>query len=252
MMLDSAGLTDPGCVRRENEDRVLVEPGAGLFVVCDGMGGPQRGEVAAETAIQTIRAFVLATAERFDVTWPFGYRRDLSIAANRLLTAILLANHQVWRCAEQAPEHAGMGATVAALLLDESYAAVANVGDSRVYRLRAGDLRQVTVDDTIVAEMLARGIVSAEASRRHPMRNILTQAAGAKEKIEVHLWEETLEPGDVFLISSDGLHKPVVEEDMRAALMADRPVAARVSRLIEAARVAGAPDNISAVAVACN
>ncbi|MBZ5582089.1 MAG: protein phosphatase 2C domain-containing protein [Acidobacteriia bacterium] len=251
MVVESAGLTDSGCVRPENEDRILVEPDAGLFVVCDGMGGPRRGDVAAETAIETIRHFILATADRFDVTWPFGYKRDLSIAANRLLTAILLANHQVWRRAEQAPEHAGMGATVAALLLEDNYAAAANVGDSRVYRLRAGCLRQLTVDDTIIADMLAHGIVSAEASRRHPMRNILTQAAGAKEKIEVHLWEEAIEPGDVFLISSDGLHKPVPEEDMRASLSTDVSAAARAGCLIEAARVAGGPDNVSAVVVAC-
>jgi protein phosphatase len=251
MIVESAGLTDPGCVRTENEDRILVEPAAGLFAVCDGMGGPSRGDVAADIAIQTIRHFIVATAERCDVTWPFGYKHDLSVAANRLLTAILLANHQVWRRAEQTPDHAGMGTTVAVLLLDEAHAVAANVGDSRIYRLRGGSLRQLSIDDTIVADMLARGIVTPEASRRHPMRNVLTQAAGAKETIEVHLCEEPVETGDVFLVSSDGLHKTVSDEEIRDAVAAGAPASDRAGRLIQAARIAGGTDNISAVTVDC-
>jgi|ERR1035438_4394291 protein phosphatase len=252
MTIQSSALTDPGCVRADNEDRVLADAGAGLYVVCDGMGGAQRGDVAAEIAIETIRHFIAATGERCDVTWPFGYKHDLSVSANRLLTAIRLANHQVWRRAEQALEYAGMGSTVAALLLDETHATAANIGDSRVYRLRGGSLRQLTTDDTLIADLLARGIVSPEASYRHPMRNVLTQAAGAKETIDVHLWEEALAPGDVFLLSSDGLHKTVAEEEIRRALSAATPLEARASRLIEAARLADVHDNISAVVVACD
>src|SRR5579871_1493713 len=119
-MIESFALTDTGCVRTENQDRVLEDHSLGVCVVADGMGGHKHGEIAAELAISTVRYYIESSRDRFDVTWPFGYNFDLSVDANRLATAIQLANRQVWNQAEKAPEYGGMGTTVAALLADGS------------------------------------------------------------------------------------------------------------------------------------
>src|ERR1035437_285289 len=183
MMLEAYGKSDRGCTRTENEDRIFFDASLGLFVVCDGMGGPQRGAVAAELAIAAIQYYIDATRDRYDVSWPFGYRFEISPDANRLATGVRLANRQVWRRAEQSLECAGMGTTVAAVLFCEGQVVTANVGDSRVYRSRQGCLELVSVDDTIIASMLQKGLLSREEAATHPLRNVVTQAAGSRENV---------------------------------------------------------------------
>src|SRR5215472_14140999 len=156
MSLEVYGRSDPGCVRSDNEDRILMDASIGLFAVCDGMGGHQHGEIAAELALAALRYYAEASSDRLDITWPFGYDFDLSVDANRLATAIQLANQQVWNHANATPECAGMGTTVAAILLADETTIVGNVGDSRVYLFRAGALQQITYDDTYVNAMAER------------------------------------------------------------------------------------------------
>lgn len=247
MSLESHGISDTGCVRTGNEDRILVEPGLGLYAVCDGMGGHQHGEIAAELAIAAIRYYVDLSRDRFDVTWPFGFDFHLSADANRLVTSVKLANREIWRKAEQTLECAGMGTTVAAVLCDGENYVVANAGDSRVYRFRDSLLEQLTEDDTMVGSMTKKGLLSEEEARNHPMRNVLTQAAGSVESIEVHIREEVLRPGDLVLLASDGLHGVIEPEEIRAVLARPWSVDECTRRFIEAARRAGAPDNVSVV-----
>ncbi len=247
MMLHGYGKTERGCVREDNEDLILLDPGLGLFVLCDGMGGRQRGDVAAELATTAIRFYVNASRDRSDVSWPFGYAFELSLDANRLATAIRLANRQVWRRAEQALECAGMGTTVAAALWNEGRIIMANVGDSRAYLFRGGALTQLTVDDTIIASMIQRGLISPADTASHPLRNVVTQAAGAKESIDVHVREEVLVPGDRLLLCSDGLYAVVGEASIMSILAEGQDGAWTVERLISEALTAGAPDNVSVV-----
>jgi protein phosphatase len=247
MILEAYGRSDRGCTRTENEDRILFDASLGLFVVCDGMGGPQRGGVAADLAIAAIHFYIDATRDRCDVSWPFGYNFDISLDANRLATGVRLANRQVWRCAEQSLECAGMGATVAAALIGEGRVITANIGDSRVYRSRQGHLEQVSVDDTIVASMLQKGLLSREEAANHPMRNVVTQAAGSHEEVELHLAEDTVESGDAILLCSDGLYRVVPEADFEALLGSGATAEACVEQLVSAANAAGGPDNVSAV-----
>jgi protein phosphatase len=249
MSLESHALSDVGCVRAENEDRVLSDPMLGLYAVCDGMGGQNRGELAAELAIAAMRYYVDASSDSLDVTWPFGYDYSLSVDANRLLTSVKLANRQVWRRSEQELECAGMGTTVAAILFNGEQAVIANVGDSRVYRCRGAEIEQLTVDDTMVGSMAEKGLLSAQELRNHPMRNVLMQAAGSQENIEVHLREEKLRPGDLFLITSDGLHGVLDEAAIRSIAASADSIDRCTRRLVEAARAAGAPDNVSVVAL---
>lgn len=244
--IESYGFTDTGCVRTENQDRFLIEDRLGFYVVADGMGGHRHGELAAELAVSTLRYYLESSHERSDITWPFGYSFDLSIDSNRLVTGIRLANRQVWRRAEEKPEYAGMGTTIAAVLIHERRAAVANVGDSRVYLFREGDFRQLTVDDTWISEILQRGQSGTEYAN-HPLRNVLTQAAGSQNDVAVHTSEIDLNDGDVLLLSSDGLHGVVQQGHIRDLLATGAPVETLANRLLEAARTEGAPDNLSCI-----
>ncbi len=246
-MIASYGLTDRGCERAENEDRILLDDRLGLFIVADGMGGHTHGEVAAELAVTTVRCYIDSSRDRVDVTWPFGYNFDLSLCENRLATAVQLANRQVWRRSEQAPECAGMGTTLVAALLNGNTAAVANVGDSRLYLFRQERLIQLTIDDTWVGAMVQQGTLDPSEVANHPMRNVLTQAAGARENVEIHCVEHTFAAGDILLLSSDGLHSVVEEEAISAVLASGEGLERATSRLIHAARANGAPDNVSCV-----
>jgi protein phosphatase len=249
MLLEAYGKSAQGCTRTENEDRILFDASLGLFVVCDGMGGPQRGGAAAELAVAAIRYYIDATRDRGDVSWPFGYTFEISLDANRLATAVRLANRQVWRRAEQTLECAGMGTTVAAALFSEGRFVTANIGDSRVYWSRHGRLEQVSVDDTIVASMLQKGLLSPEEAAAHPMRNVLTQAAGPRENAEVHLAENAIESGDAILLCSDGLYNVVPEADIEALLGSGAAAEACVEQLVSAAVATRGPDDASAVAL---
>lgn len=245
-MISSYGLTDTGSLRAENQDRLLVDDELGFYVVADGMGGHRHGEVAAELAIATMRYYLESSHDRADVSWPFGYDFELSVDSNRLTTAIRLANRQVWKRAEEKPEYAGMGTTIAAVLIHDGQAAVANVGDSRVYLFRDGHLEQVTTDDTWINAVLLHGTPEAQL-RNHPMRNVLTQAAGSQHDVSVHNVNFETREGDLVLISSDGLHGTLAESEVRDILAAGGALDAMGGRFLKAVTEQGAPDNISCV-----
>lgn len=249
MAIAAFGTTDRGCVRSENEDRILVDDPLGLYVVCDGMGGSRRGDIAAELAVEAVRYYIDSSRDRYDVSWPFGYTFELSLDANRLATGVRLANRQVWRKAEQNLECAGMGTTIAAVLIGGGGMVVGNVGDTRVFRCRENRLTQITVDDTMIASMVRLGLLSTAEAASHPMRNVVTQAAGPQEEIEVHLHEELIVPGDALLICSDGLYNLVQEPDILAALAESGSPETASKQLVDAAVNLGAPDNVSAVVV---
>jgi serine/threonine protein phosphatase PrpC len=249
-MIESYSLSDVGCARQDNQDRVLTDHSLGLFIVADGMGGHKHGEKAAELAVDTMKYYMESSRERFDVTWPFGYDFDLSLDANRLSTGIQLANRHVWNYAEQASEYAGMGTTVAAILLTGDMAVVGNVGDSRVYLFRQGQLRQLTVDDSLLNSITQNGSLEGDFSNS-PMRNVLTQAAGAEGALNIHISEVKMECEDLFLLCSDGLHAVIGEAAIRSILGSGSNMLEHLSqRLVAAARVNGAPDNVSCVLVA--
>jgi PPM family protein phosphatase len=246
-MFDSYGVTDTGCVRSENQDRILLDHSTGLFMVADGMGGHRHGEIAAELAVATLRYYVETSRDRFDATWPFGYDFELSTDANRLATGIQLANQHVWTQAQQTPECAGMGTTIAAILLSDEKTVVGNVGDSRVYLFRSGVLKQISYDDTYVnaiAEREGPGTIDVANST---MRNVLTQAAGSEKAVKVHIAEQKLETGDLYLICSDGLHGVIGDAAIRSILATGGDVETTARHLTETARVHGGPDNISVV-----
>jgi serine/threonine protein phosphatase PrpC len=251
-MIEAFGLSDKGLVRKQNQDRILIDDSVGLFVVADGMGGHAHGDIAAQTALTSIQLYIESSSDRFDVSWPFGYSFDLSIDANRVITGIQLANRHVRQQAEKDPAAEGMGTTVAAVLVDGSRAVVANVGDSRAYLYRDGSLKQLTVDDTWVESMAAQGLIDSAEIRNHPMRNMLMQAAGSKDQLQVHILEHEMQAADVFLLSSDGLHGVVGDDRIQAILGEGLCLRGAAERLMEAAKERGAPDNVSVVLLSYN
>jgi PPM family protein phosphatase len=241
------GASDAGCVRQNNEDRILSDPVLGLFAVADGMGGHRHGQIAAELAICTLRRYLESSRSPGDVTWPFGYNWDLSLDENRLITGILLANRHVWKRSEEHPEYAGMGSTVVAVLITDNRAAIANIGDSRAYLYGRRELRQLTIDDTWLNTVMKDGTLDPEALLKHPMRNVLTQAAGTQRELDVHTSRIELEDADVLLLCSDGLYSVVSEESISALLGSKQPLEEQVAQLTDAALSAGAPDNVSCI-----
>ena len=209
------------------------------------MGGHQGGAVAADLAISALRFYVESSVDRFDVSWPFGYSFDVSLDGNRLSTGIRLANRYVTRRAESAPEFAGMGTTVAALLLGDETAVIGNVGDSRVYLFREGALLQLTRDDTFAQSPLGELVSDGDALRR--MQHVLMQAVGSQETVDVHICEERLLPGDLYVLTSDGLHGTLGDPAIRAILCQGAGVQRCTEDLMEAAMDQDASDNVSVI-----
>jgi PPM family protein phosphatase len=248
-VLEAVGRTDVGRRRKLNEDNFVVDTEVNLFAVCDGMGGHNAGEVASKIAIETLSAFVRKSAgEEKDITWPYGLEKELSFEANRLKTAIRLANKRVFKAADNREDYTGMGTTVVAVLVSGRVLTIGSAGDSRCYLLREGELKQLTQDDSWVSAAWAEGILSASEIERHPLRNVITKAVGAKDTLELDVVELPLRHGDVILLCSDGLHAMLSDEQILQALGRNPgPLEQAAERLIDAANEAGGKDNVSVV-----
>jgi serine/threonine protein phosphatase PrpC len=244
MQLDMYALSIAGR-RNNNEDAICASPELGLFVVADGMGGYEGGEIASALTIEAIHELVRRTAGDGDVTWPYKVDPALTVGENELMVATRLAADRI---AARRVGHLGeMGSTVAAMLITREHAVIAHVGDSRVYRLRGGELTQLTVDHSLVAQMIANGMSLAEAESC-PWRHVVTRALGTPSA-DPEVSREPTRPGDVYLLCSDGLSE-VLEPDEIAALLT-LPTEQACRALVESAYVAGSRDNISAIVVRC-
>src|SRR5512139_4101721 len=188
-MLEAYGKSDVGRRRKLNEDSILVDTETCLFAVCDGMGGHNAGEVASGMAVETLGAFVEKSHREKEITWPYGLDVNLSFDGNRLATALKLANKKVFKSADNREDYTGMGTTAVAALVSGSVLTIGSAGDSRCYLLRAGQLSQLTRDDSWVSAAWAEGILSSDEIEKHPLRNVITKAIGAKESIEIDIVE---------------------------------------------------------------
>lgn len=251
MRAESYGITDRGLRRAQNEDAFLVRDDLGLYLVADGMGGHAAGEVAAAIAVREIEATVEATREHEDKTWPEGWQVKLSLNANRLVQAILAAHRKVMATVESAIEYKGMGATVVAALLDlkQDTATVAHVGDSRAYLLRGEELKLLTSDHSWVHEQVVAGLLSEEAARNHPLKNVVTRALGGMQEPAVDFMEIKLADGDTLLLCSDGLNTMLEDGEIRQILVTSQGLGQAANRLVAAANERGGLDNITVVLV---
>lgn len=224
--------TDVGLVRPMNEDVVFYKPDDGVLGVADGMGGHQSGEIASAGARDLVCAFL----------------KGKTPSENLLRTAVQAANRRLYMQQQEKPELNGMGTTLTLLWQAEDRVLVGHVGDSRAYRMRDGELRQVTQDHSMVAEMVRSGMLTRAQAAVHPMRNYITRAVGTESGVDVDLIEEKRRKGDVWLICSDGLHGQVSDERLRAVLADVRTredLAKAADSLLTDALQAGGKDNIS-------
>jgi serine/threonine protein phosphatase PrpC len=240
------GLTDKGCVRPTNEDWFAIDPALGLCVIADGMGGANAGEVAAHLAVDAVVDYVLEHDR--DTSWPFGYDDSLSPDGNLLRTAIHLANVQILEAAIAADHYAGMGTTIVAARASAGRLTVAHVGDSRLYVMANGALRQVTRDDSWMATMLAQDPgADPLLLMHHPLRNALTNVVGAKARTDVHVAEEPLAGGELLLLSTDGVHGVLDETRLQRLLSEDDDPGAIARAVVASALKRGSRDNCTAI-----
>jgi protein phosphatase len=232
-----------------NQDHHGWWPELGLFVVADGMGGHNAGEVASHLAVETIHRFIKESATAADITWPFGLEVDDSIDVNRLSTAVRLANRRIYTEGARAPELSGMGTTVVAALVAGNKLTVVSVGDSRMYRLRGGALEQLTSDDTWLASVL--GPQGAEdADPAHPLRHVLTSVVGTKDDLKPETREELLKAGDTLLMCTDGIHGKLDTALLTDLLSAGKPATDLATTIVNEAITRGTTDNSTALVIA--
>jgi PPM family protein phosphatase len=230
-MLEAFGLSDPGCVRQNNEDFYLISP-TGAYIVADGMGGAQAGEHASKLAVETVASY-LQKAPTHD--------------AETLFQAFREANLRVMTEAATNPELEGMGTTLVTALESGPDLLIASVGDSRVYVFDGHELTGVTEDQTWVNEVGRRLGIDEAALKTHPMRHVLTMAIGVSPELRVHSYTVHPQPGQLILLSSDGLHGVIDQSAIKENLSGNGSLKAKCERLIEAAKQAGGPDNITVV-----
>jgi PPM family protein phosphatase len=221
--------TDTGRQRRDNEDSAYAR--APVFVVADGMGGAQAGEVASQIAI-----------EAFEHGLPDGGSPE-----ERLRALVRDANHQIYERSRADRQRAGMGTTLTAAYVDDAHVAIAHVGDSRAYLFRDGTLQRLTQDHSLVDELVRRGKLTEEQAAEHPQRSIITRALGPEPDVEVDTWTYPARAGDVVLLCSDGLTSMISEERVREILAANDNLDAAGDALINEANEAGGRDNITVV-----
>lgn len=223
--------THVGKVRYNNEDSLtVIKPET--FVVADGMGGAQAGEIASQMLVETVNNFLSKTPKPWD--------------ENILAQAILLANDKILNTARRHEEYHGMGTTATILSLDGRQAYFAHVGDSRLYLLRENSFRQITEDHSYVETLVRRGELTIQEARFHPMKNVLTQAVGAMTNLQIDKANFSVERGDMFLLCTDGLTNMVDDADIAKILQTAKNPA---DALIGAALDAGGRDNVSVIVV---
>ena len=253
-VLRAAASTDPGPVRRTNEDKYLIAPELCLFAVADGMGGYHAGEVASKLALESLAGFIRRSLEDADCSWPYGIEPNLSMSGNRLHTAISLANRRVFREAESHDDYTGMGSTVAAVLCVGPVAIIGHVGDSRAYIYRDRTLAQLTQDDTWAVAMLAGNPDGAANVASHPFKHVLTNVLGSKERTSVHIAEHPVTSGDRLVLCSDGLHGVLPNNDLQSLLanLASESSEDTAATLVREALARGTRDNVTAIVVDVN
>ena len=247
MHLSVGTRTDTG-PRKMNQDHFGTWPELGLYVVADGMGGHNAGEVASHLAVETIHGFIADSARTADFTWPFGLEVARSIDMNRLTTAVRLANRRIYDEGSKHTELSGMGTTVVAALVVDDRMILASVGDSRIYRFRNGSLEQLTEDDTWLNSVLgAKQAEDADAS--HPLRHVLTSVVGTKDDVKPGAREERLLPGDTFVLCTDGVHGRLDNAAIISVLAAASTSEQRATQLVEEALTRGTSDNSTALVI---
>ncbi len=249
MVIAVGAKTDVGLKRSHNEDDLCVDSDLGLYVVCDGMGGRNAGEVASRLAVETIQKHFQAARDNADLPLVGDHDRQFSAKTNRLASAIRLANQAILMEAKGQTGQEGMGTTVVSAALNGPILSIAHVGDSRMYLIRGESIGPLTADHSLVAEQVRRGMMTEEEAERSPQKNIITRALGIEDTVDVDLDEIPLMLGDTILLCSDGLTRGVTPAEILDVIRREKEPQAASERLIKLANAAGGLDNTTVILV---
>jgi protein phosphatase len=248
LMIEVAGKSDVGSVRKNNEDNFGYDTRYGIFVVCDGMGGQAAGEVASKMSVDVMLEFF----RQNNGNLPGDARKfeGVSERANALGNAIARANAAVYQASHKGnSEHAGMGSTIASVLLRDTFLSVGHVGDSRVYLIRGNQIQQLTNDHSLVMEQVRRGLMTQQEAEHSEIQNIILRALGSEEKVEPDLQDMICQPNDVLLLASDGLTKLVNDKSILEVVRRGSSLERACDQLIETAKKQGGDDNITCLLI---
>jgi len=247
--LEIVAATHTGMVRSHNEDTIGSDPGIGLAVLADGMGGYNAGEVASGIAVALVTKQTRELLSRLGAVQGEQSERQ-SIAADILSDAISHANNSIFQAASSQPQYSGMGTTLVVALLSNNHINVAHVGDSRLYRLRDEELVQLTRDHSLLQEQIDSGMITKEMARRSQNKNLVTRAVGIEPAVEPEINSFEVREGDTYLLCSDGLNDMVEDDDIHltlTSLQANLSLAA--NQLVQMANDNGGRDNVSVILV---
>jgi PPM family protein phosphatase len=248
MAIKTFGLSDIGKKRGRNEDSYLLNESLGLFVVADGMGGHSGGEFASRFAVSTIEEVIQSMNMDPEATVISGVNEDGSKFGDRLRYAIEVASQKIYDQAIFEPELKGMGTTVVALLVDETKACIANVGDSRVYLIREGVIKQITEDHSLVSEQMRAGVLSAQDAKTHKLKNIITRSVGYQEEVNADLFYVELKKDDILVMCTDGLTNLLDDTCIQDTVLSHQgDLEAACRQLVSKANDKGGDDNITVV-----
>ena len=230
-----------GVVRENNEDACFVIPSHDVYIVADGVGGNNSGEVASRTAVSEVAAFVNDhdLSERKSPEEIFGFFSE----------ALQVANDKIYRTGAENPENRGMATTVVLAYIRDGKAYIANIGDSRAYLFRKGRLKKITKDHTYVNQLIEEGVITEDEAETHQQKNVITRALGAEHSVAPDFYKVGLSAGDILMLCSDGLYGEVEGPEMAKLLRGEGSMNDLCARLVEAAIEAGGRDNITVICV---
>ena len=244
------GDTNVGRKRAHNEDNLLVFTEERLFVVADGMGGHAGGEVASEMVVSTMREFYTLAANDPDATWPGREERGRTISENMFNAGVKWCNYSIWERGHADNKYKNMGTTVVGIHFDDEYAVVGWVGDSRVYRLREGELEQLTEDHSLLNDYKKMAVLTPEEEANFPHKNIIVRACGLKEDVAVDIEKVRPQVGDIYMVCSDGLNGEITDPQIRDIMLNNGDdVESMAKQLIVVACENGGKDNVTAICV---
>jgi protein phosphatase len=247
--LEIVNVSDVGRKRPHNEDSTVSDTSQGLVILADGMGGYKAGEVASALAVMTILQDVTEGLKRGGAQSQ-GSGNGLSPEAALVKNAIQHANSNIYQLAHANPQCQGMGTTLVTGLVHNNRISIGNVGDSRLYRLRAGKLQQITKDHSLIQELIDRGMYTPEEAQARMPKNLVTRALGLDKAVEVDMIEEQVIPGDIYLLCSDGLNDMVNDEEIHLTLSKySANLVQAANSLVQLANSKGGKDNISVILV---
>jgi serine/threonine protein phosphatase PrpC len=247
LRVDVAALTDIGIVRHNNEDNFAFDTRLGVFVLCDGMGGQAAGEVASRLAIETVMSYFKEGERAAHFAQVGAVTADLSESALAVTSAIRLAHQAVREASNANAAHSGMGSTIVLARFQNQLVTIGHVGDSRAYLVRNGELRQLTMDHSLVMEQVRRGYMTAEQAEKSEMQNLLLRALGAEESAEPDVEDLAAGEGDLFVLLCDGIYKVIPTPQLKSILTSDLTPSDLARVLVHTAKENKSDDNLTCV-----